>query len=155
TPIADARAIFRRIDPEVKRRFRELGVLYVRNFGTGPGMSWTTAFQTEDRADVERYCAAAGIEAGGKPDGGLRTRHVCPAITRHPATGDEIWFNHTAFFHVTTLPATIRDVLIASYGPEDLPTNTFYGDGSPIEDEVLDHLRACYRAETVAFAWQR
>lgn len=155
TPIADGRRIFARIDRGVVARFRELGVMYVRNFGQGPGMSWPTVFQTDDRAEVERYCAVAGIQVEWKADGGLRTRTVSPAITWHPTTGDELWFNHCAFFHVTTLEPAIRDVLMASYAPDELPNNTFYGDGSPIEEDVLDHLRECYRAETVSFPWQR
>ena len=36
-----------------------------------------------------------------------------------------------------------------------LPRNAYYGDGSPIEAEVLDTIRAAYREETRAFAWER
>src|SRR5262245_5551006 len=84
TPVADGRRIFRRIDAAVVRRFRERGVMYVRNFGQGLGLPWSTVFQTEDRAEVERYCAAAGIQAEWRGQNGLRTRHVRPAIARHP-----------------------------------------------------------------------
>ena len=42
----------------------------------------------------------------------------------------------------------------AQVKPEDLPNNTYDGDGSPMEPEVLDALRAAYCAETVAFPWQ-
>jgi alpha-ketoglutarate-dependent taurine dioxygenase len=155
TPIADGRRIFRRIDPDVRRRFGERGVMYVRNFGQGLGLSWTDAFQTEDRSEVERYCRASGMHAEWRPGGALRTRHVRPAIARHPVTGEELWFNHGTFFHVTTLQPAIRDYLVASYAHDELPSNTFYGDGTAIEDDVLDHLRDCYRAETVTFPWQR
>ena len=40
-------------------------------------------------------------------------------------------------------------------GEENLPNNTYYGDGTAIEPHVLDELRAAYEAETVEFAWQR
>jgi alpha-ketoglutarate-dependent taurine dioxygenase len=155
TPIADGRRVLGRIDPDVRRRFAELGVMYVRNFGQGLGLSWSTAFQTEDRAEVERTCRASGARVEWRPGGELRTRQVRPALARHPLTGEELWFNHGTFFHVTTLEPAVRDYLMASYEPDELPANTFYGDGSPIEPEVLDHLRECYRAETVAFPWRR
>jgi alpha-ketoglutarate-dependent taurine dioxygenase len=155
TPVAGGRRVLRRIDPAVRERFRERGVMYLRNFGDGVGLSWSTVFQTDDRAEVERYCRAAGIEAEWRPGGELRTRHVRPALARHPVTGEELWFNHATFFHVTTLEPEIRDMLLASYAPDELPSNTFYGDGSAIEDDVLDHLRECYRAETVAFPWRQ
>ncbi|HXM55344.1 MAG TPA: TauD/TfdA family dioxygenase, partial [Candidatus Dormibacteraeota bacterium] len=154
TPVADGRRVLGRIDPAVRRRFAEVGVMYVRNFGEGLGLSWSTAFQTEDPAEVERYCRASGMRAEWRPGGALRTRSVRPALVRHPLTGEELWFNHGTFFHVTTLEPAIRDYLVASYAPDELPANTFYGDGTPIEDDVLDHLRDCYRAETVSFPWR-
>jgi alpha-ketoglutarate-dependent taurine dioxygenase len=154
TPIADSRRITQRIDPGVRRRFAEKHVMYVRNFSQGLGLPWSTVFGSSDRSDVETYCRAAGIRYEWQTGDGLRTRHVRPAFQRHPQTGEEIWFNHATFFNVSTLDPMIRDVLVASYGPEELPSNTFYGDGSPIEPEVLEHLREVYRAETVMFPWQ-
>ena len=38
---------------------------------------------------------------------------------------------------------------------EDLPNNTYYGDGSAIEPWVLDHLREAYMNETVSFTWHK
>ncbi len=152
--ISDSRRITQGIDPAVRRRFAEKHVMYVRNFGQGLGLSWSTVFGSSDRSDVEKYCGAAHIQSEWLPGDGLRTRHVRPAFQRHPMTGEEIWFNHATFFNVSTLDPMIRDVLVASYGPDELPSNTFYGDGSPIEPEVLDHLREVYRAETVMFPWQ-
>lgn len=64
------------------------------------------------------------------------------------------WFNHAAFFHITTLDSRLREALLAEFEENDLPTNTFYGDGSPIPTEVLDHLREAYAAETVVFDWR-
>ena len=37
----------------------------------------------------------------------------------------------------------------------DLPLLGGAGDGSPIEPEVLDQLRAAYLAETISFPWQQ
>jgi TfdA family taurine catabolism dioxygenase TauD len=53
--------------------------------------------------------------------------------------------------HITPV---IRESLLEEFAEEGLPANTYYGDGSPIEPEVLDHLRACYSAETLSFPWQ-
>jgi alpha-ketoglutarate-dependent taurine dioxygenase len=65
-----------------------------------------------------------------------------------------VWFNHGTFFHVSTLDPETRLALLAQVGEADLPNNTYYGDGSPIEPEVLDHLREAYRRETVSFPWE-
>jgi len=64
------------------------------------------------------------------------------------------WFNHAAFFHVSTLDAPIRDALLSQFSEEDLPSNTYYGDGEPIEPGVLDQLRSAYSDATRVFAWQ-
>ena len=155
TPIGSNRKIMAAIRPEVQAKFREKRILYLRNYGDGFGLPWQTVFQTEDRAEVESYCASVGIEVEWKENDRLRTRQTGPAVVRHPRTGEEIWFNHGTFFHVSTLPAAIGDSLQANFAAQDLPTNTFYGDGSPIEPEVLQELRAAYRDSLVKFTWQK
>ena len=155
TPIGDCRKILNRISPESRERFVEKKWMYVRNFGDGFGLSWETVFQTKERDEVEEYCRQSDIECEWKPGNRLRTRQVRPAIAKHPQTGELVWFNHAAFFHVTTLEPTMRDALLKEFQIEDLPNNTFYGDGAPIEDDVLEEIRQAYRAEMVSFEWQQ
>jgi alpha-ketoglutarate-dependent taurine dioxygenase len=154
TPIASTREVLRLIPPAVRAAFESKGVMYVRNYGDGFGLPWQTSFQTDDRATVEAYCESAGLVAEWKDGDRLRTRRVGSALARHPVTGETVWFNHATFFHVSTLDAQLADALLADLGPEDVPTNSFYGDGSPIEPETLAALRAAYAEATVAFPWQ-
>ena len=155
TPIGSCRKIFDRIDPKIRDRFIEKKVMYVRNFGDGFGLPWQTVFQTSDKGKVEEYCHSNGIEVEWKENKRLRTRQIGSAVVKHPHTGEMIWFNHATFFHVSTLEPTTRDSLLAILKEEDLHTNTYYGDGSPIESSVLEHLRAAYQQEMVTFSWQR
>lgn len=154
TPIADVRNVLARLDPEVRERFRRTGVLYVRNYNDGIGLPWQEVFQTDSRNEVEEYCRKNGIETEWKGDGRLRTRQIRPAVRRHPKTGEEVWFNHAAFFHVTSLEPAMREALLADFGVEGLPYNTYYGDGTPIEPEVVEQIQAAYRAEMVVFPWE-
>lgn len=154
TPLADTRGVYARIDPAVRDEFTRRGWRVVRNFHGGFSTSWQHAFNTGDRSVVERYCAANGIEAGWRSDGGLRTTAVRRAVHEHPASGAAVWFNHATFFHHTTLPAEVSEGLLELFGEDDLPTNTYYGDGGRIPDGVVAHLRACYRAESTRFDWQ-
>jgi alpha-ketoglutarate-dependent taurine dioxygenase len=155
TPIADTRRVFERLDPAIRERFAEHGWMYVRNFGDGFGLPWQTVFQTSDPAEVEAYCARNDIRCEWKPGGRLRTRQVRPAAAVHPRTGERTWFNHATFFHVSTLPEEMRRGLLADFAEEDLPNQTYYGDGSPLEPETTEALRAAYEAETVRFDWER
>lgn len=155
TPIGSTRAVRSRIPPEVQARFRTEGVLYVRNYGDGFGLPWQTVFQSENRSEVEAYCASVGIDVEWKTNDRLRTLQRGPALVRHPRTGEEVWFNHATFFHVSTLPASIGRQLQSDFAPMDLPTNTFYGDGSDIEPEVLETMRRAYLDSLVRFRWQQ
>ncbi len=154
TPLADTRAVLRRLPARVVAPFADRGVMYVRNFRAGLGLDWTEVFQTGSRAEVAAYCAGNGIEAQWLPDGGLRTRQVRPAVARHPVTGDRVWFNHGLFFNAYSLPAPVRVALLDQFGIDRLPNHTYYGDGTPIPDEVLDTLAAGYAAEEVAVPWR-
>jgi alpha-ketoglutarate-dependent taurine dioxygenase len=155
TPIADCRRVFQRLAPEIKERFMRKKWMYVRNFGDGLGLDWQTVFQTSDKSDVENYCNSAGINFEWKPGNRLRTWAVRPAVAKHPSIGEMTWFNHATFFHVSTLEPQARTALLAEFSEIDLPTNSYYGDGSPIEADILEELRAAYRQETVAFAWRQ
>lgn len=155
TPIGDCRKILKRIDPEIREEFRRKKIMYVRNFGDGFGLAWRTVFQTEDRSVVEAYCAEQGLEAEWKEGDRLRTRRVGPAIFEHPRTGEELWFNHAAFYHWTTLEPTAQEQLARVFAEEEMPNNTFYGDGTPIPRDVAEHLRQAYVEEQVVFPWQR
>jgi len=155
TPIADTRRVYNRIDPTIRDRFVEKHVMYVRNFSPGLGLPWSTVFGTTDRSAVEAYCKTAGYETEWLDGERLRTRRIGRAVARHPKTGDTTWFNHATFFHVSTLEPAVRDALLAQFDEEDLPNNTYYGDGTPIEASVMDELRGAYEQETVAFPWER
>jgi len=154
TPIADTRKVLERIPPQVRERFARQGVLYVRNFGDGLGLPWQTVFQTTDRGVVEQFCRANAIEFEWKGRDRLRTRQVRQAVTQHPKTGDRVWFNHAAFFHISTLAPQIRQAILAEFSEADFPHNTYYGDGSPIESQVVETIRGAYRQEQVIFPWQ-
>jgi alpha-ketoglutarate-dependent taurine dioxygenase len=154
TPLADTRRVLRAIDPAVREEFAERGWTVVRNFTDGFGVPWQQAFNTDDRAEVDRYCARNGVTTQWTADG-LRTRARRRAVHRHPVTGEQVWFNHLTFFHVTTLAPDVCAALREMYEEDELPTNTYYGDGAPIPDDVVAHLRACYRAEQRRFDWQR
>lgn len=154
TPIADSREVYRRVPAHIRERFVSKGLMYVRNFGNGLDVSWEDVFNTEDPQEVEAYCAAHGIVCEWKDDGELRTRQVCQAVAQHPVTGDMVWFNQAHLFHISNLPPEVRESLLDIVDEEDLPRNVYYGDGSPIEDEVLEAIRAVLEDCKISFLWQ-
>jgi alpha-ketoglutarate-dependent taurine dioxygenase len=153
TPFADTRKVREHIDPSVAEELIARKWSYVRNFGAMGG-TWQYFYDTDDRSEVERYCAAQGITVEWIGEDGLRTRAVRDAVTRHPVTGEEVWFNHATFFNVDTLPDVYREEMLDMFGEENLPTNSYYGDGGKIPAEVTKHLQEAYRAASTRFDWQ-
>ncbi|MDQ7903614.1 TauD/TfdA family dioxygenase [Phytohabitans sp. ZYX-F-186] len=154
TPLADVRKVYASIDPAVREEFVRRKWMVVRNFHADFGSSWRHAFNTEDRAAVEAYAAERGIALEWLDGDGLRTRAVREAVHRHPVSGEKVWFNHATFFHISTQAKDVREGLLEIFAPEDLPSNTYYGDGGTIPDDVMDHLRSCYRQASTRYDWQ-
>lgn len=44
--------------------------------------------------------------------------------------------------------------MIDCFGADQLPRQTFYGDGSQIAIEDLEHLRAALRESSISFPWR-
>jgi alpha-ketoglutarate-dependent taurine dioxygenase len=154
TPIMDCRKAYDEMDPAIRQKFEDLGVMYVRNFTDGLDVSWQHFFQTEDRTLVEKYCRAAGIICEWKPDGGLRTRQIRDAVKLHPDTGEKIFFNQIQLHHIAALAPKVREALQSMFSEEDLPRHVHYGDGSPIPNEVMDYIGDFFNRIAVVFPWQ-
>jgi alpha-ketoglutarate-dependent taurine dioxygenase len=154
TPIFDVHNVYKRLNPAITQRFAEKKWMLVRNYNEGFGLPWQEVFQVRSRAELEAYCESHAIRYEWIGDEHLRTYSVRQAIHHHPLTGDPLWFNHAAFYHYTTLDPSMRALLLEEFGQEGLPYNTWYGDGTPIEPEVIEAIRQAYLAEKVKYRWQ-
>ena len=153
SPIVDCRRMYQALNPVVRDRFERLGVIYVRNFTDGLDVSWEHFFNTGDRAAVEAACRASAIDLEWTGKNGLRTRQRCPAVVTHPRTGEMVFFNQVQLHHPSCLSAAVRESLLSMVAEEDLPRNVYYGDGSKIEDSVMEELGRLYRELAVSFPW--
>ncbi|TDV04347.1 TauD/TfdA family dioxygenase [Paraburkholderia caballeronis] len=154
TPVADSREVYRRLSPDIRERFARKQVRYVRNYGNGLDVPWQQVFGTEARDAVEAFCRQRSIQYEWRGDDGLRTWQVCQSETAHPLTQETVWFNQAHLFHVSGLPPAVRDALLAVVDEDELPRNAYYGDGSPIEADVLDEIRAVYQESMLSFPWR-
>ena len=67
-------------------------------------------------------------------------------MVTHPSTGRRCWFNQVAFLSQWTLDPDVREFLVEEYGVDGLPFNTWYGDGSPVEEDVVTTINAVYES---------
>ena len=155
TPVADCREVARRMDPQILHKFETKGLMYVRNFSPGLDVSWQQFFHTQDRRQVEAACQQAGVTCEWIGNDSLRIAQVCQAVTRHPKTGEKVFFNQVQLHHVHCLDRDVRESLLTLFTREELPRHVYYGDGSEIEDAVMDHVGRVYEQCAVRFQWQK
>lgn len=151
TPIADVRKVWNRLPDEVKTAFEQKGILYRRLLQKGIGLSWQQVYQTDDRTVAEDYCKTHKMQYKWLDNDRLEIKWTRPGVLDHPETGEKIWFNHGYFFNFMALAPEIRD---AFSDPQELPFNTYYGDGSPIEESYLTAIQQAYQDECVYFTWK-
>ena len=155
TPVADDRVVISKIPKRLKDKFVAKKILYVRNFGTGLDMEWRTAFQTDSKADVEKYLTDNRTRFTWHSDRWLETQFMADPIVEHPQTKELLWFNHAHLFHSSNLPHDVRAALVDEFSERGLPRNAFYGDGDAIEDDCLQMIRDIYAAHAIGEKWER
>jgi alpha-ketoglutarate-dependent taurine dioxygenase len=155
TPVVDLRVVYRDLDPAIRQQFEEKGLMYVRNFSPGVDVPWQRFFHTDDRTAVEAECRKARMQCEWTHGGeNLRLSQVCRAVAQHPVTGEKCFFNQVQLHHVYCLAPEVRESLLAIFSREDLPRHVYFGDGTVIDDSVMEHVGAVYERNAVRFQWQ-
>lgn len=154
TPIGDNKLILNNLDKEITEKFERKGIMYVRNY-SDLDLKWEEVFQTNCKNSVEQYCHDNALSFEWLAENKLRTKQINPATIIHPTSGEKLWFNQAHLFHSSNLTKEIESTLINNLGEDNLPRNTFYGDGTPIETEVLDIIRNEYIKTKITFKWQK
>jgi len=152
TPIADSRKVLAALSENTRRLFLEKKIMYVRNLGGGLGLSWEEVFQTSDKTQVEKECRENAMDFEWKDNNRLQIRWIRPAIVEHPSTKELIWFNHAYFFNSANLVKELTDLVFLR---DDLPFNTYLGDGSAIPPEVIEEVGAAYEGAKIIFDWKK
>ncbi len=154
TPLADMRAVTAEIGVETMAEFARRGVRYIRNYHPGFDLDWQTVFQTEDAAEVARYCRDHDIECDWLADGVLHTEQSCQSVARHPSTGETLWFNQAHLFHPSALGDDMMADMIAIFSADRLPRDARFGDGQAIDPPMLARVRAAHRVHARSFDWR-
>ena len=151
TTLGDSRRILQKLDAEVLGLFKRKQICYIRNLEADKfsDYSWQAAFETENRAEVEKVCRKIGASFEWQPDGRLQVRQIRPATVKHPVTGEEVWFNQADGFH----PSNLGLENYETFEESEFRLNCTFGDGTPIEPQILEHVRRVLRSETIPHRW--
>lgn len=153
TPIADSRRVLASLPVDLVEKFERLGVMYVRTFTPGLGLTWQETFQMTDRIQVQKYCHKHGIEAEWLSGGRLRIKQVLQAVLTHPVTKEKVWFNQAHLFHATALEQEVRQEIGRTVPADELPRNAFFGNGEEIPLNDLNAIRESYEAVECKEPW--
>lgn len=169
TTLADGRAVAASIDPAIRDRFERHGVRYTLGF-RGPGQplealdrvakinkSWMDAFETTDRAVVERHCRDRSTRFEWTRGGHLVVHTDRPATKRHPITRELAWFNQAHLFrfnarYLGRVRYELARVFFAATGL--VPHDACFGDGSPLGGDAIEHVFDVLGAHTRPVVWQ-
>ena len=155
TPILDCRKIYQLLNPKLREKFEEKQLMYVRNYIEGLDVSWQDFFHTTDKTEVEDYCRQARMEFEWLENNSLKTRKICPAVAKHPKIREPVFFNQFQLHHASCLDSAVRQSLLSLFEEDKLPRNVYYGDGTPIEDSVMEEIGAIYQENQISFTWQK
>lgn len=155
TPIADSRMIYKEISEQTKKEFNKKNVLYIRNYDNRIGLSWQNVFQTDNKNDVEDYCRRTGIRWEWGDNTKLKTYQISQATIDHPDTREKVWFNQAHLFNISCLNDNIREQLLNTYKEEDLPRNSYFGNGEIISHKMIKEILDAYDKHTFVFSWKK
>ncbi|GEK07756.1 non-ribosomal peptide synthetase [Pseudoalteromonas peptidolytica] len=155
TPLVDTNAVYQALPVEVVEKFKQHGVMYVRNYSRTDdvGLGWESVFCTTDKAIVERKCKEQNIRFEWLEKDKLRTYAVRPAFV----TDQEnkcYWVAQIQHWHFSCLDDNTRQSIATVYSESEYPRNCYFGNGDKIEDGFVSDLLALYKKLESSFAWQ-
>ena len=151
TPIADERKLLEYLSEETINKFRAKKIKYLRNSVPGIGLDWRVIYQTDSKEEVNDYLQKNGFEYSWINDEHLRVKWTLSAFQKHPITNEDLWFNHMYF----GLKCHYDSLILEYFEEEDLPFATYYGDGTEIEDSVIQEFKNFYDDNAIVFDWEK
>ncbi len=153
TPVANNRDIHDAIDVAVRDEMIERGLLHRRTFIADVGMRPEQVFNLPDGISLETHLGREGYHVGRHRER-LTVDYRHQPFIIHPERGEACWFNHAAFFQGAGLDEATRAALDHLYEGV-LPNQMLYGNGEPIPEAIVGHLRSAYASQARVRPWRR
>ena len=170
TPIADMRAVYKKLPRELIDRFEKKGLVLNRNLPGdkqyGYEVTWQTAFSTSDRKEIEKIAKGRGWTMAWTSGGALQVTHrPSPVVKTHRVTGETIWFNQAHLLHRAFAPwrtawlgprltQRLKARMLQPFVQRRFYYHTTHADGSDIRVSDLHCIRSVIAEETKMFDWR-
>jgi alpha-ketoglutarate-dependent taurine dioxygenase len=155
TSLASSRDVLRAVGPDIASRLRTKEVSYIRHFHSDIplGRSWRATYATDNRDEVNDIVLQQGSACSWLPGDVLRVTTRREALTTHPETHEEMWFNQAEQWHPSSLASETRMMLEEIVGRRQMPHDREYGNGDPLEDDALVEIRQALHSNKLLFDW--
>lgn len=151
TPITNNKEMLKRLSDYTVNLFKEKGIKYTRNMLDWLGLSWKEVYQTDNKKEVEELLEKEKMSYEWLDEGHLRVKWNRPAFQKHPVLNNEVWFNHSYFYHKQNQ----NPGLISLVDEDDLPFRATFGDNTEISEVIFEELKEAYQTATIEFKWQK
>lgn len=168
TPVADMRAVYRRLPADLRARWEDKGVRLHRRLPSRKlhalENSWQQVYRVATREELEAAAAAKGWQVRWDGSGVVVVNEPRPATRVHPRTGETLWFNQA---HLVTATRgrrlweegryAVAAALLAVQPVLERRYRLVYthADGTPLRPADVDQIVRAIAAEEVAFQWRR
>ncbi|PAA56873.1 hypothetical protein BOX15_Mlig007316g2 [Macrostomum lignano] len=151
TVLLHSDSVLDRIDPAVLKRLEDKKICYWRRLKhkreAGDYLSWQAVFHTDDKVAVETYLKQRQFSLQWDSNNDSLTYwNVISPTKIHPITGRKVWCNSIQSHH-----SSYYSVHPSYRGASEHLFTSFYGDQSPIEDSVLQHIREASWSGAIGF----
>lgn len=170
TTIADARSIYKSIDPSIKERFVQNGLKYISNFYGQSKLldwinrfqrahkTWMDAFETSKKEEVEKKCQENEFGYKWCKKDWLQVIYNSPSVITHPETGERAWFNQAHLYDYNPRLLGFWSWLGAKVvycRKNTIMHQIYYGDGTPVAKKDLYHVMDVLEGETIKYPWEK
>jgi alpha-ketoglutarate-dependent taurine dioxygenase len=170
TIIADARRVYKALDPHVKQRFDENGLTYTSHYYHKSKImdwvnrwqrshkSWLDVFEATTKEDVEKKCIANEFVWRWLKRDWVEIQQTRPAVMAHPLTNETVWFNqaHLYDFNPKLLGwGRYIGAKLFYFQKSTRLHEIAFSDGSQIPRKDLYHILDVLKENTVSFPWKK
>lgn len=160
TMVTDARAFYESLPATLRERFERHGVQYIRRFTPeNPYKNASDTFLAMSGDELAKYCHDYAIEID-TVNGYLQATQTRGAFTVNPHNGMQVFFNVAHLWHWTNVVAASEGLSEDAVGRateldrERAWADARYGDGTPIEESVVQEIHGMYADQQRPIEWE-
>lgn len=170
TTIADARAVYRAVDAQVRDRFIQKELRYISNFYGKSKLldvinryvkahkNWMDALETADKKEAEKRCLENDFDYQWMKNEWLQIVYKRPSTLIHPVTGENVWFNQAHLYDYNIRLMGFWKWLgtkLIYMRKNTVMHEIYFGDKSKVSQEDLYHVMDVLEQKTIKFPWKK